>query len=92
MGGGLAYPRRRLNPEFKKAVRLAMRDRRASGSVLALIAGFSHQATFSARLNAEVIPASPLTLERFQRVADALKFTGDILEAEGELVGAEARS
>lgn len=47
--------------------------------VLAALGGFPHSTSFSNVLHAEKFAATPLTIERLHRVADAIKFTGDVL-------------
>lgn len=84
MAGPIPHPKRRLNPEFREATRAAMRVGRPSGQVLALVAGFSYQTTFSTLLNAVAIPATPLTIARFERVARCVNFVGDIFLSEAE--------
>ncbi|MDO8795201.1 MAG: hypothetical protein Q7J25_11335 [Vicinamibacterales bacterium] len=77
-GGLLAYPRRRLNPELRAAAREAMRAGQPSGSAIALLSGFRNPQAFSSTLHARRVPATPLTIERLQRVAELVGFKGEL--------------
>ena len=50
--------------------------------VLASLGGFPHSTSFSNVLHAEQIAATPLTIERLQKVAAAIQFAGEVLLAE----------
>ena len=68
-----AYPLRYLAPRLRTAYR-----RSQLGSCqIALCAGFPHQSSFSVVINAEVVRATPLLVERLQRVADILGVSHD---------------
>ncbi len=84
--GRLAHPRRRLNPAFRAAVRAAMLSGRPA-TLLAGLAGFPNASLFSTLLHARRVPATPLTVTRFERVADLITVRRDLIfleEPEGE--------
>jgi len=69
----MATPRRPLNPLLLRRV-----DR--SGQIkqrLQLVAGFPNYPEFYETLRADRVPATPLTITRLQRVADAVGFPRD---------------
>ena len=73
----MPYPRtiqRRLNPKFKERYR---NERVQASWMLAMRAGFPHQSGFSALIRADVVPTTPLIVERLGRVADLLGFPKD---------------
>jgi hypothetical protein len=71
-------PRRQLNPQFRQAARDAM-SRAYKSHVMASLGGFPHSTSFSNALHADKIAATPLAIGRLQRVADAIRFTGDVV-------------
>jgi hypothetical protein len=66
-------PRVRLNPLLLRSV---YRSRKAKKS-LAVISGFKHYTDFFVTLRSEKVRASPLIIERLQRLADVVKFPRD---------------
>ena len=44
------------------------------GRPLFIVAGWSHYSAFCARLHAREVAATPIAVERFYRLADALRF------------------
>ena len=58
--------------EFKQAFLDCLTQQ--PGWLLALAGGWRHYPGLSALLHQRTIPASPVTLERFYRLADALNF------------------
>jgi hypothetical protein len=52
--------------------------------MLALAAGFSHQAALSNVLHARRVPATPLNVERLQRVAELVCYSGALFLADEE--------
>jgi hypothetical protein len=74
-------PRRSTHPlrTLSKALQEAYRSSPLASSRIALCAGFPHHATFSYVINADVVRATPLTIERLQRVADVLGFPRDAI-------------
>lgn len=73
--GPVPYPRRKLNPLLRQHYRTATRDQHRS-FMLALTAGFPHACQLSDVLHARRVPATPLTIERLGRVAQAIGFEG----------------
>lgn len=70
-------PRLRLTPKFREAVLSAM----AAGSPswkLGMTAGWPQPTEFSKVLHARRVKATPLLISRLTRVAEAIKFDGDI--------------
>lgn len=66
-------PRRPLNPHLRRCVR-----RSGTSSVrLATVAGFSHKQALYFVLREERISATPLTVARLERIADAVGFPRD---------------
>lgn len=98
----ITYPRRRLNPEFRKAVHASMRNaananrQRArgevpacggfSGPVLTTLAYFTHQSELSRALNAECVTASPRMVARLQALARAVGFVGSVFADEEPVI------
>lgn len=64
------FPRRRLNPKLYPAVRACRRPR----WMLAVQAGFTHDKKLSALVCADSVIATPLTIERLERLADLVGF------------------
>lgn len=67
------FPRLRLNPAFREAVRNAM-VRGYPSFKLAKLGGWPHSQSFSNDLHDRVFVGSPLVLKRFARVADVIGF------------------
>jgi hypothetical protein len=68
-----AAPRLRLNPLLLRRVEHSGRPK----SCLQRLAGFPHYATFFEVLRAEKVAATPLNVQRLERVADAVGFPRD---------------
>lgn len=66
-------PIRPLNPLLWRRVERSDKQK----ARLALIAGWPHYCTFFDTLHAEKVAATPLTITRLQRVADAVGFPRD---------------
>lgn len=81
--GPLPFPRRQLNPLLREHYRIATRDKRPV-FLLAVIAGFPHSCQLSEVLHARRVPATPLTVRRLQRVAEAIGFNGALFLDEEE--------
>jgi hypothetical protein len=76
------YERRRLNPELVRAVRDAITPR----GTQALLAGFPQATHLSHLLHTRRrIVLTPLTRQRFQRLAANVGFTGDLFLEEPEV-------
>jgi hypothetical protein len=69
-----AFPRRPLNPFLWRSVD---QQSQTTKHALQLIGGWPYYAQFYNALHAEKIAASPLTIERLERVADAVGFPRD---------------
>ncbi len=67
-------PRRPINPELLRQV---LRSRAGKKS-LAVVAGFKHYDAFFHTLRAASVPATPTTIERLHRVANAVGFRGRV--------------
>lgn len=67
----LPYRKTRINPAFRDAVRLVMRDR-IPGHALALMVGFSQQSPLS-RLVHQQFTATPVTMEKLHRLAKPMR-------------------
>jgi hypothetical protein len=72
-------PRYLLNPLLLHCVE----QLRKTKSCLQLIAGWPHYCTFFETLHAEKVAATPLTITRWQRVADAIEFPKDEIFLDG---------
>lgn len=71
--GPSPFPRVRLTNDFRAAVRASMLAGKQAW-LLSTLAGFTQNQVFSRQLNAATLPSTPLTIERFGRVADAIGF------------------
>ena len=69
----VAAPRRPLNPLLRRAVR---RSGKSTVS-LSAVAAFTHKQSLYAVLSEERVRATPLLVERLQRLADAVGFPRD---------------
>jgi len=76
--GPPAYPRRKLNPELRARVRDEMLNGKRAW-LLSQLAGFPQSCDFSSILHAPRVPATPLIVERLQRLADILGFPVDAI-------------
>lgn len=72
-------PRRRLNPLFYSAVRASGHP----GWKIALLAGLTHQTVLTRLTTAESVIASPLTVERLERIADVVGFDKALIFLDG---------
>lgn len=98
----IIYPKRKLNPEFRIAVRTSMANAHKakwqllrgevptahglSGTVLSTLANFTHQSELSRVLNAPTVGASPRTMFRLKALAQAVGFDGDIFADQQPIV------
>ena len=74
-----AHPFRPLNPYFSLRIKRSGKKQAA----LEAIAGFPHYTTFHDILRAGQVVATPLTVTRLERVADAINFPRDEIFADG---------
>lgn len=72
------YPKRRLNPSLRDAVRDCMRSKNPTGGMLSVIAGYTQPGVLSGVLHARRVSATPLTTNRLQKVADVIGFEGPL--------------
>ena len=72
---------RPLNPKLRERYQ---RDPRASW-LIARLAGFPHQSNFSSLIRAEVVPTTPLVVERLRRVAELLDFPKEEIFLDGDV-------
>ena len=102
----IIYPKRKLNPDFRLAVRTSMANahkakwehlrgqvptvRGLSGTALATLSGFTHQSELSRVLNAETIGASPRIMARLKALAQAIGFEGYIFADQQPIVEVKA--
>jgi hypothetical protein len=77
--GPIPHPQVTLNPKLRLAVLRAISEGR-TGSILSLMAGFQHHSRFSSQLHAKVFAATPLTIERFTRLAAIVGFDGELFQ------------
>jgi hypothetical protein len=82
--GPLPHPKRKLNPGLRTAAVEAMRAKNPPGVVLALVSGFTHQSVLSNALHNRRVSATPLTISRLQRLAEAVGFSGALFLEEVE--------
>ncbi len=73
------WPRYRLNPRFLECLGASGRP----GWLLALTGGWPHYPSFAAKLHAGIIAASPVTVERFHRLAKALGYPANEVFLDG---------
>ena len=73
------YPRFRIYPEFRAAVRERMRAGE-SARWIALVGLFPSPSVFSSQLHATGIPKSDLNLNRWKRVAVHVRYGGPMFE------------
>lgn len=69
----MAAPRRPLNPLLRRRLDQSGKTKQS----VALVAGFPNYPEFYETLRAERVPATPLTVMRLERVADAVGFPRD---------------
>jgi hypothetical protein len=68
---GFPLRRLRLNqPAFRETVRSVD----TPGFQIALAAGITHFSKFSALINADEVPASPINIERLERICEVIGF------------------
>jgi hypothetical protein len=69
----MAALRRPLNPLLRRHVDRSGKTKQT----LAFVAGFPNYPEFYETLRATTVPATPLTIQRLQRIADAVAFPRD---------------
>ena len=70
---------RTLHPNLRKAARAAMRNGVRSAD-LALNGGWATAQVFSTQLHARRLPNTDLTVQRFQRLAELVGYSGPLFE------------
>lgn len=68
------YPRRELHPEFRSAI---YADARGITRLAPLVGYFAYH-RLSTILNARRVPATPKNIERLQKLATEVAFTGEV--------------